>query len=114
MVRKAVNDLIKYGSVQRAYMGVEYIDGTKAGSEAVSKYGLDKSNGVYVNRIVPNSGAAKAGLQKGDFITHINGKPTPDLESFLKAVVGIPDNTCTSSFPLSLSKPQNRLTENKK
>ncbi len=75
MVRKAVNDLIKYGSVQRAYMGIEYIDGTKAGSEAVSKYGLDKSNGVYVNRIVPNSGAAKAGLQKGDFITHINGQP---------------------------------------
>ncbi len=75
IVRKAVNDLMKYGSVQRAYMGVEYVDGSTSSPEIVTKYGLDKSSGVYVNKVVANSGAAKAGLAKGDFITHINGQP---------------------------------------
>ncbi len=75
IVRKAVNDLTKYGTVQRAYMGVKYVDGTSSSPEAISKYGLDKSSGVYVDEVIPNSGAAKAGLAKGDFITHINGQP---------------------------------------
>ncbi len=75
IVRKAVNDLMKYGSVQRAYMGVEYVDGSMATPEMVTKYGLDKTGGVFVSRVIPNSGAAKAGLEKGDYITHINGQP---------------------------------------
>lgn len=75
IVRKAVNDLMKYGSVQRAYMGVEYVDGSTASPEVVQKYGLDKMGGVYVSSVRPNSGAAKAGLAKGDYITHINGQP---------------------------------------
>ena len=75
IVRKAVNDLMKYGSVQRAYMGVEYVDGSTGTPEMIQKYGLDKTNGVYVSNVKANSGAAKAGLAKGDYITHINGQP---------------------------------------
>ncbi len=73
IVRKAVNDLMKYGSVQRAYMGIEFIDGRSASPDKIAELGLDKSEGVYVNGVLPNSGAAKAGLAKGDFITQING-----------------------------------------
>ncbi len=72
IVRKAVNDLMKYGSVQRAYMGIEYLDGRHAEPAELAKLGLDKNAGVYVTRVLPNSGSAKAGLAKGDFITHIN------------------------------------------
>ncbi len=75
IVRKAVNDLTKYGSVQRAYMGVEYVDGSTATPEMIQKYGLDKTGGVYVSSVKPNSGAARAGLAKGDYITHLNGQP---------------------------------------
>ncbi len=75
IVRKAVNDLMKYGSVQRGYMGVQYVDARTAPQEMVSKYGLDRTDGVYVMAVQPNSGAEKAGLQKGDFITHIDGQP---------------------------------------
>ncbi len=73
IVRKAVNDLMQYGTVQRAYMGVSYVDGATASPEMVQKYGLDKTNGVYVSDV--RGGAAKAGLAKGDYITHINGQP---------------------------------------
>jgi Do/DeqQ family serine protease len=73
IVRKAVNDLMKYGSVQRAYMGIKYLDSKAASPEELAAYGLDKTEGVYVTEVSPNSGAAKAGIKKGDFITQING-----------------------------------------
>lgn len=49
---------------------------------------------VYVSARTRGSPAYQYGLAPTNFITHVNGKKTPDLESFLKAVVGIPDNTC--------------------
>lgn len=73
IVRKVVNDLMRYGTVQRAYMGVEYLDSHTATPEQLAQVGLDKSEGVYVTGIRPNSGAAKAGLKTGDIITQING-----------------------------------------
>lgn len=75
IVRKVVNDLMKYGNVQMPFMGVEYLDGKTASREDVAKYGLDRKDGVYVMVVRPNSGAQKAGLAPGDFITQINGQP---------------------------------------
>lgn len=72
IVHKAVNDLVKYGSVQRGYLGIQYIDSKSASPEEITSMGLDKTEGVYVVNVVPNSGAAKAGLKKGDIITEIN------------------------------------------
>ncbi len=75
IVRKVVNDLQRYGAVQRAYMGVEYLDSRTATPEQLTAVGLDKTQGVYITSIRQGSGASKAGLKKGDFITHINGAP---------------------------------------
>ncbi len=74
IVRKAVNDLMKYGAVQRAVMGVEYLDSRLATPEQLAATGLDKADGVYVVAVLPNSAALKSGIRKGDFITHINGE----------------------------------------
>ena len=74
IVRKAANDLMKYGAVQRAMMGVVYLDSRSASEEELVKYGLDKSEGVYVVRVNANSGASKAGIKEGDFITKINNE----------------------------------------
>jgi serine protease Do len=84
IVRKAVNDLMKYGSVQRAYMGIMYVDTRTATPEQLSAQGISGvSDGVYVVEVRPNSGAAKAGIKKGDIITQINGvaiNTTPELQ----------------------------------
>lgn len=53
---------------------------------------------VYVSARTRGSPAYQYGLAPTNFITHVNGKPTPDLESFLAAVVEIPDNTCKRPF----------------
>jgi serine protease Do len=58
IVKKAVNDLIKFGAVQRAYIGITM--GDKDGP------------GVYVNDVATDGAAQAAGLKKGDFITKIN------------------------------------------
>lgn len=49
---------------------------------------------VYVSGRSPGSPASQYGLASTNFITHVNGVKTNDLESFIKAVVKIPDNTC--------------------
>jgi len=75
IVRKAVNDLMKYGSVQRGYIGVNYIDSRTLSPEVRSSLGIDKNtNGLYIKGIISKTGAEKAGLKKGDFITSINGE----------------------------------------
>ncbi|RYC61143.1 hypothetical protein CHU98_g5065 [Xylaria longipes] len=48
---------------------------------------------VYVSARSRGSPAYQYGLAPTNFITHVNGKPTPDLKMFLEAVIKIPDNT---------------------
>ncbi|KAH7030809.1 trypsin-like cysteine/serine peptidase domain-containing protein [Microdochium trichocladiopsis] len=48
---------------------------------------------VYVSARSRGSPAYQYGLAPTNFITHVNGKPTPDLTAFLAAVTKIPDNT---------------------
>ena len=83
LVRKAVNDLMKYGKVQRGYLGIQYLDEASISEAQMASLGIDKHSGVYVMGVMSNSGAAKAGIKKGDFITNINGvavNNTPELQ----------------------------------
>ena len=70
IVGKVYNDLLNYGLVQRAFLGI-YIQ------EMTPK--LAKSNevnyiaGIYVNGYTSNSNAESAGVRKGDIITHVDG-----------------------------------------
>ncbi|OTA96114.1 hypothetical protein M434DRAFT_68149 [Hypoxylon sp. CO27-5] len=50
-------------------------------------------SGVYVSARSRGSPAYQYGLAPTNFLTHVNGKPTPDLKTFLEYVVKIPDNT---------------------
>jgi serine protease Do len=71
IVRKVVEDLKKYGEVQRALLGVE-IKGVDA--DVAKEYHLDKIEGVYVASVTDNGAAKEAGLKSGDVILEIQGK----------------------------------------
>ncbi len=73
MVRKVTNDLIQYGSVQRAYLGIEYRERKTLNREELDAIGGDHLDGVFVENVRAGGGAEKAGLKTGDFITKING-----------------------------------------
>lgn len=74
IVKKIVSDLMKHGTVQRAYLGIEYApDGLS--EEQRTSGGVKEGEGIFVMSVPASGAAAAAGIQKGDFITKINGVP---------------------------------------
>jgi serine protease Do len=68
LVEKVVDDLVEYGIVQRAVLGIEILNVNDPRIEE----DLDELNGVYVAVVRPNSAAEEAGLENGDVIVEIN------------------------------------------
>ncbi len=73
IVKKVVNDLMQYGEVQRALLGVNIQDVT---AELAKEKGLKEIKGVYIAGINEGSAAKDGGLQEGDVIFSINDQPT--------------------------------------
>jgi len=69
IVQKVVRDLIEFGAVQRAIMGVSISEIT---AELAKEKGLESLDGVYVADVNENSAAQAAGIEKGDVVTQIN------------------------------------------
>lgn len=89
IMNKVVADLKAYGTVQRAVLGVtgqdvsNYIDAQKAAGNTPD---LGTVTGVWVNSVNEGSAAAEAGLQKGDAITHFNGKEVHKMSEMQEAI----------------------------
>lgn len=64
LVKKIVNDLIKFGDVKRPYLGVQVHE---------EKY--DAGDGAHVGSVAKDGAAAEIGLQRGDIITKVNDVP---------------------------------------
>jgi serine protease Do len=74
IVKKIVNDLMKFGTVQRAYLGIDY-PRDNISEEEKRANGIKDEGGVYVMSVRNEGAAAEAGIKKGDIITKINGIP---------------------------------------
>ncbi len=72
LVKKIVGDLTKYGTVQRAYLGLQYIP-DDAPEEELRKQNIKTGEGVYVSGVADDGAAKQAGIKSGDYITGING-----------------------------------------
>jgi len=74
IVKKVVDDLIKYGNVQRGYLGVATANTNDIPEEAKTRMALNyNGDGLVITEVSPNSGASDAGLKKGDIIKSVNG-----------------------------------------
>ena len=77
IMNKVVEDLKKYGTVQRAMIGIRgtdaniYVDAEK---EKGNEVDLGTMEGIYVAEVIEDGAAEDAGLKKGDVITHIDGQ----------------------------------------
>ncbi len=89
IMNKVVDDLKKYGTVQRAVIGIEgqdvknYVDAQKDQGKDVD---LGTMDGIYVAKVAEESSAEEIGLKAGDVITAIDGKTVnkmADLQEYL-------------------------------
>ena len=81
IVKKVVSDLIDFGSVKRAILG---ITGGTVNEEIAKKMKLATPEGVYVSEVVKGGAADKAGIKSEDIITDIDGSKIttmPELQA---------------------------------
>ncbi len=64
LVKKIVNDLVKYGDVKRPYLGIQ-VDADK----------FDAGDGAHIGTVAKDGAAGNIGLKPGDVITKINNVP---------------------------------------
>lgn len=83
IVRKVTTDIVKFGGVQRGYLGIslDELDSKKA-----TEYGVKVNNGAYVAKVMENSAAGAAGIKEGDVIVKVDGQvitTVPELQQII-------------------------------
>jgi Do/DeqQ family serine protease len=76
IVKKVVNDFMKFGKIQRAYLGVYF---REIDDQFAKDKGFSDLRGIYVDDVVEGGAAEIAGIKSGDVIiridnVNINGK----------------------------------------
>ncbi|MDE3153717.1 MAG: trypsin-like peptidase domain-containing protein [Acidobacteriota bacterium] len=84
LVRKVVDDLIKYGEVRRGSIG--YVQTTAITQALAGQLGLTQTQGALVTRMARDSSAFRAGIRPGDVIVSFNGEPVNEPSDLLRHV----------------------------
>jgi serine protease Do len=71
MARKIYTELRDKGRVTRGWLGVSI---QPLSADLAKEFGAREGRGVLVNEVVPDSPAAKAGVQRGDVLLEFDGK----------------------------------------
>lgn len=79
IVKKVVADLIKYGVVQKAFMGAEV---SEINSAVADQLNLENLDGTYITYLQKSSAAEEAGLLKNDVILKLDDKTMESRSDF--------------------------------
>lgn len=88
LVKKVVTDIVKFGTVQRAYLGISYPqdDLTEEQIKKIEsdfKVKIGDVQGIVVTDVIEGGAAKAAGIKVGDIITKLNGTAvvsSPELQ----------------------------------
>lgn len=80
IIEYVMESLIKEGKVRRGWLGIELQSREKDPTN------LEASQGIEVIGVMPDTPAAKAGLQKGDMITAMDGQAVNDANTLIQMV----------------------------
>ncbi len=113
IARKVVEDILEYGNVQHAILGVK---GAELNGTSAKELHVSTSEGFYVTNVEKNSGADAAGIQKEDIIVKIddvNITSFSDLTGYISTkepndvvVVKVLRNGNTLTFQVRLDKKE--------
>ena len=74
IVKKVVDDLIKFGTVQRGFLGVSFVNASDLNDDEKKRQGIPVgTEGIYVTEAPTDGAAYAAGIRKGDLLKTING-----------------------------------------
>lgn len=91
LARSVMDQIVDHGKVNRAYLGIVVQDVTPGISKAM---GLKDMKGVLVGDVSPSGPAQKSGVQRGDVILEVNGKPMDDSRELRMTISMMsPDST---------------------
>jgi Do/DeqQ family serine protease len=69
IAKKVIEDLLEFGNVQRAYLGINF---DELDSEKAEKYGVSTAQGVIITNVAENGAASEAGLKMNDVIVKVD------------------------------------------
>jgi len=84
IAKKVIEDLIEYGDVRTAYLGIRYTDLNSEAAKDSDLKGI--TEGVLITGLTENGGASVAGLKVNDIVTKIGSTDVnkfSDLQGFL-------------------------------
>jgi serine protease Do len=90
MARQVMDQLVTRGRLRRGYLGVTVQELTPAVARGL---GLTATKGILVADVASDGPAAKAGVQRGDVISAIDGKPVEDVGHFRNLVASAEPGT---------------------
>jgi len=106
LARHVAEQLVAHGSVRRAMLGVNLAPMTP---EIAEGFGLAGQQGVLIQTVLPNTPAARAGLQRNDVIVEFQGEPVSDLQ---KLRLKVADTTPGKPVTLVVLRNGRRMTMN--
>lgn len=83
IAKKVIEDIMEYGSVQKAYIGINFRELNGGNHE---QFQVSNTEGVIITNVLKNTGAYKAGVQVNDIIVKANNVKVStfaDLSGFL-------------------------------
>jgi serine protease Do len=83
IVKKVVEDYMKYGKIQRAYLGIYYHE---VDDQFAKDKGLKDIQGIYVEDLVEGGAASVSGIKKADVIIKIEGSPVNSKSEMLEVI----------------------------
>jgi serine protease Do len=83
LVKKVVSDLIEYGTVQRAFIGLSIQD---IDSKFAEEKRIKQLKGVYVNGLTENGAGEEAGIKIGDIVTKVENVAVKSTSELLEQI----------------------------
>jgi serine protease Do len=103
-----VETLKKGEKIERGYLGVQI---SPLSEDLADSLGVAKNSGEFIQNVVPDEAAAKAGVQAGDVITRVNGRDVTPDQTLSYLVANLPVGT---NVPIELLRNGKTIKVNAK